>query len=62
MVVVVAVRMARYHAMVAYMDSRVGMVVGALKDKGMFDDTVIFFSSDNGGPIYRTLLQYGAVY
>lgn len=27
-------------------------MIGALKAKDMYDDSAIFFSSDNGGPIY----------
>jgi len=35
-------------AMVAAVDDGVGRIVNALKEKGVYDDTVIFFSSDNG--------------
>ena len=45
-------RRRRYHAMVAFMDSKVGEVVDALKANGMYGDAAIFFSADNGGPIY----------
>jgi len=45
-------RRRRYHAMVAYIDTKVGQVVDALKQTGHFDDTVMFMSADNGGPIY----------
>ncbi|QBG49250.1 sulfatase [Verrucomicrobia bacterium S94] len=38
-----------YAAMVDAMDQGIGMVVEALKDSGKFEDTVIFFLSDNGG-------------
>ncbi len=41
-----------YSAMVHYMDDVVGEVVTALKDKGMYEDTIIAFMSDNGGPVY----------
>ena len=37
-------------AMAAFMDEGVGNVTRALKDAGMFDDTFIIFSADNGGP------------
>ena len=37
-------------AMAAFMDEGVGNVTQALKDAGMFDDTLIIFSADNGGP------------
>ena len=33
-------------------DARVGLVIDLLKSKGMYDDSAIFFSADNGGPIY----------
>ncbi|CAM3899155.1 sulfatase-like hydrolase/transferase [Lederbergia lenta] len=35
-------------AMIAAMDDGVGQIVDALKQTGNYDDTVIFFSSDNG--------------
>ena len=41
-----------YHAMVLYLDDAVSMMVAALKDKGMWEDTLVVFSSDNGGPLY----------
>ena len=40
-------RRRRYHAMVNLMDTRVGDVVSELKTKGMYNNTVIFFSADN---------------
>lgn len=42
-----------YAAMVLYMDAAVGEIVQALKDRGMYDDTLIVFTADNGGPIYE---------
>ncbi|QEH34728.1 Arylsulfatase precursor [Aquisphaera giovannonii] len=39
-----------YAGMVAAMDEAVGKVVDALRAKGIADDTLILFSSDNGGP------------
>ena len=41
-----------YSAMVHYMDDVVGDIVAKLKDKGMYDDTVIALMADNGGPVY----------
>jgi len=38
-----------YAAQVTAMDEEIGRVVKALDDKGMRDDTLIFFQSDNGG-------------
>lgn len=49
----------RYHAMVAYMDSLVGSVVAALKEKGMWDNLLWVTSSDNGGPVYAQGTQRG---
>lgn len=40
-----------YHAMVMVMDEVVGNVTNALKSKGMWDNTLVIMSSDNGGPI-----------
>lgn len=41
-----------YAAMALYMDDAIGEVVAALKAKGMWDDTLLVFASDNGGPTY----------
>lgn len=38
--------------MVNYLDDSVGVVVDALKSRGMMDNVLIAFSSDNGGPVY----------
>lgn len=38
-----------YAAMIDEMDQGIGMVVDALKESGKFDNTLIFFLSDNGG-------------
>ncbi|HAV13981.1 MAG TPA: arylsulfatase [Opitutae bacterium] len=40
--------MATYAAMVEIMDDGIGEVIDALKEKGMYEDTLIFFLSDNG--------------
>jgi len=42
-----------YAAMTLYMDSAIGEAVKALKEKNMYDNTLIIFTSDNGGPIYE---------
>ncbi|CAK9013922.1 Arylsulfatase B (ASB) (N-acetylgalactosamine-4-sulfatase) (G4S), partial [Durusdinium trenchii] len=44
----------KYAAMVNCMDTALGKIVGALKAKGMWDNTLMVLSSDNGGPIYAT--------
>jgi len=38
-----------YDAMISELDTQVGWIVGALKQKNMLDNTLIIFSSDNGG-------------
>lgn len=38
-----------YAAMITDMDEQVGRIVAELKKKNMFNNTVIFFTSDNGG-------------
>ena len=40
-----------YAAMLSAMDDGVGAVLGELRKAGITDDTLIFFLSDNGGPI-----------
>mmetsp|Transcript_3546 Transcript_3546/g.6861 ORF Transcript_3546/g.6861 Transcript_3546/m.6861 type:complete len:664 (-) Transcript_3546:109-2100(-) len=42
-----------YAAMALYMDDAVGAVVSALKRRHMWDNTLLVFLSDNGGPIYE---------
>jgi arylsulfatase A-like enzyme len=44
-------RRRRYHAMVAFIDAKIGEVVAALQDAGLYNSTAIFASADNGGPI-----------
>jgi len=41
-----------YSAMVHYLDDVVGDLVDAFKQKGMWQNTLVVFFSDNGGPIY----------
>ena len=38
-----------YAAMITELDTQVGRIVAALKQKNMLDNTLIIFSSDNGG-------------
>lgn len=42
----------KYAAMVAYMDDALGQIVAKLKKKGMWEETLMVVSSDNGGPTY----------
>lgn len=42
-----------YAAMVSYMDGVVGQIVGSLRAKAMWERTLLLFTSDNGGAIYR---------
>ena len=39
---------ATYAAMISYLDEQVGDLIQLLKDKGMYDNTIIMFTSDNG--------------
>lgn len=41
-----------YAGMVAAMDEAVGQVIATLKEKGILDNTVVIFSSDNGATRY----------
>ncbi|MBS2211784.1 arylsulfatase [Carboxylicivirga mesophila] len=43
---------AGYAAMVSYLDERVGQLITQLKELGLYENTVIMFSSDNG-PTYN---------
>jgi len=42
-----------YAAMVEHMDEAVGRVIQALKDNGVYENTIIIFTSDNGGLVGR---------
>ena len=42
-------RMATYAAQISIMDEGIGRIVDSLRKTGLYDNTVIFFLSDNGG-------------
>ena len=42
-------RMATYAAQISVMDEGVGRIIDTLQETGTYEDTVIFFLSDNGG-------------
>ncbi|MBL8770412.1 MAG: sulfatase-like hydrolase/transferase [Phenylobacterium sp.] len=48
-----------YLAMLAAMDEAVGRVVRAVDDAGLARDTLIVFTSDNGGPTWQTTSSNG---
>lgn len=39
---------ATYAAMIGYVDDQIGKIVQKLKDEGVYDNTIIIFTSDNG--------------
>ena len=41
-----------YAAMLSAMDDGIGAVIAKLKSSGLYDDTMLFFISDNGGPSF----------
>eukprot|EP00966_Prymnesium_polylepis_P137115 3168316-Prymnesium_polylepis.1 len=47
-----------YAAMVSWTDHAIGRVIAALKDKGMWDSTLMVVSADNGGPQYLSPVGY----
>jgi arylsulfatase I/J len=43
---------ALYHAMIKYADDAIGEIVALLKKRGMWEDTLVVFQTDNGGPSF----------
>lgn len=50
----------RYAAMVSVIDDSVGRLVQAIKDKGILDNSIIVFISDNGAPIREVFNNSGS--
>jgi arylsulfatase A-like enzyme len=48
-----------YLAMLAALDDAVGRIVGAVDEAGLGRDTLIVFTSDNGGPTWQTTSRNG---
>lgn len=40
--------LADYYAMITHLDSRVGDIIGLLKDNGLYENTIIVYAADNG--------------
>jgi choline-sulfatase len=47
-----------YYAAISYMDERVGEVLGALRDAGVDDDTIVVFTADHGEMLGERGLWY----
>ncbi len=48
-----------YAAMITVLDTQVGRIIDALEKKGMRDNTLIFFASDNGGKLAGSVTAPG---
>ncbi len=51
-----------YGAMVAHMDRRIGDILAKLEQLGIDDDTLVIFTSDNGGAWYAGIPDLNAPY
>ena len=45
--------MAAYNACITEMDDMVGRVVKALKDQGVYDNTIIIYTTDHGEHLFE---------
>ncbi|MBN2658541.1 MAG: sulfatase-like hydrolase/transferase [Spirochaetales bacterium] len=50
-----------YSAMISHLDEGIGRLIEDLKDKGIYDETLIVFSSDNGGASYTEATENGGL-
>ncbi len=57
-----AKRMAVYAGMLEYMDMSIGRVLEHLKRKGMLDNTIVIFMSDNGGEAHELMDHFPEYY
>jgi len=57
-----AKRMAVYAGMLEYMDMSIGRVLEHLKRKGMLDNTIVIFMSDNGGEAHELIDHFPDYY
>ncbi|MGI5963827.1 MAG: sulfatase-like hydrolase/transferase [Lawsonibacter sp.] len=44
---------ADYYAMISHLDARIGDLIALLKEKGLYEDTIIVFTGDNGLAVGR---------
>lgn len=57
-----AKRMAVYAGMLEYMDMSIGRVLDHLKQKGMLNNTIVIFMSDNGGEAHELMDHFPEYY